>query len=440
MDGPGASDRSAAAPRAAERFPTAVWFLAWNEAAERFSYYGMASILTLHMVRHLGFAENEAIAGYQLFTAAVYLTPLAGAVLADRLWGRYRTILWLSLGYVAGHAVLATWEDRRGLLVGLTLIAAGAGGLKPCASAFAGDQIPPGRDRLVAKLYDLYYWMINLGSTAATIAVPLLFERGSARLAFGVPGIAMAAALGVFWAGRRRYVRMPPGPPPPAAPAGEGAARPAPAAPVLGRIAAVFAPVIAFWALFFQYGSSWTLQADKLRRVVLGVEIPAGSVGTLDAALVLTLIPVFAVWVFPALERRGVRVTALRKMSAGMFVMVLSFVAAALVQGALDAGRAPHVVWQIPQYLFLAVGEVLVSVTALEFAYSEAPPQYKSVVMALWFLTIWAGSLLTAAVAWLNRFQGVAYFAFFAALMLVAAVAFAAVAWWYPGARGEPAG
>lgn len=421
-------DAHDAAPRA--RFPTQVWFLAWNEAAERFSYYGMASILALHMVRHLGFQENQAIAAYQLFTAAVYLTPIAGALLADRFWGRYHTILWLSLGYVAGHAVLAFRDDRWGLLVGLALISAGAGGLKPCASAFAGDQIPPEKPGLVAKLYDLYYWMINLGSTASTIVVPVLFERGSSRLAFGVPGVAMAAALAVFWAGRRRYVRVPPGPP------AVAATRDEPAGRVVLRIAAVFAPVLGFWALFFQYGSSWTLQADKMRRGVLGLEIPAGSVSTLDALLVLLLIPVFAVVVFPALERRGVRVTPLRKMTVGMFVMVFSFVAAAAVEAALEAGLAPHVAWQVPQYVFLAVGEVLVSVTALEFAYSQAPAHMKSVIMAMWYLTIWAGSLLTAAVAWLNRFHGVAFFGFFAALMLVAAIAFALVAWWYPGRAG----
>ncbi len=425
---------SASAPAPRDRFPPQVWFLAWNEAAERFSYYGMASILALHMVRHLGFRENEAIAGYQLFTAAVYLTPIAGAILADRLWGRFHTILWLSFGYVAGHAVLAFWEGRAGLLVGLTLISVGAGGLKPCASAFAGDQIPPGRESLVARLYDLYYWMINLGSTASTLVVPLLFERGNARLAFGVPGIAMAVALVVFWAGRRRYVRVPPGPPPASSAGAERTSR------IVLRVAAVFAPVLGFWALFFQYGSSWTLQADKMRRDVLGFEIPAGSVGTLDAALVLLLIPLFAIVVFPALERRGVRVSALRKMTAGMFVMVLSFVAAAAVQAALEAGLAPHVAWQVPQYVFLAVGEVLVSVTALEFAYSQAPPHLKSVIMAMWYLTIWAGSLLTAAVAWLNRFQGVAFFGFFAALMLVAAAVFAAVAWWYPEREAAAAG
>ena len=76
-----------------ERFPPSIKFLAWNEAAERFSYYGMTSILTLHLVQHLGQARNAAISWYSLFSAAVYLMPLAGGWIADRYWGRYRTIL-----------------------------------------------------------------------------------------------------------------------------------------------------------------------------------------------------------------------------------------------------------------------------------------------------------------------------------------------------------
>ena len=414
----------------AHRFPPQIKFLAWNEAAERFSYYGMTSILTLHMARNLGIPENQSEAWFHVFTFAAYFMPIAGAWIADRFWGRYRTILWLSCGYVAGHAALAAWESTTGLVVGLSLIAIGAGGVKPCASAFAGDQIPPDQGGLLARLYDLYYWMINLGSTLGTIVVPLLLDRVSPRVAFAVPGVAMAAALAVFLAGRRTYLVVPPArrapPEAPARAAGDWAA--------ILRIAAVFGPVSAFWALFFQYGSSWTLQADKMDRSVLGYLVSAGNVQTLDALLVLTLIPFFAAVVYPALERRGVRVTALRKMSAGMFVMILSFVAAALVESALRAGRAPHVAWQIPQYLFLAAGEVLVSVTALEFAYAQAPARRKSLVMGFWFVTIASGSLLTAAVAWMNRFQGVAYFVFFAVLQLAAAVAFALVAWWYPEA------
>jgi len=415
------------------RLPPQIWFLAWNEAAERFSYYGMTSILALHMVRNLGLAEHEAVSGFQLFTAAVYLTPLAGALLADTFWGRYRTVLWLSFGYVAGHAVLALWEAPLGLVVGLALVAGAAGGIKPCASAFAADQVPEGDGRAVERVYNLYYFMINLGAVLSTLAVPWLFDHRGPRFAFALPGLAMALALAVFWSGRRRYVRRPPSRSagaPPAPPLGASLR-------AVGRIALVFAPVAVFWALYFQYGSSWTLQADKLDRVVLGHEISAGQVQTLNSVLILVLIPVFTLGVYPAVARLGVRVTPLRKMTVGMFVTVLSFAAAAAVEAQLQAGARPHVVAQLPQYVFQGVGEVLVSVTALEFAYAQAPRSLKSLVMGLWSLTISAGSFLAAAVAWLNRFQGAAYYRFFAALMLAAACAFALLAWRYRPAATE---
>jgi POT family proton-dependent oligopeptide transporter len=439
-----------------ERLPPQIWYIATNEAAERFSYYGMSSILTLHMIRRLGLSSAEAERNFHLFGFALYLAPLLGAWIADRWWGRYRTILWISFAYVAGHATIAAWESATGLYVGLALLAVGAGGIKPCASAFAGDQIPPGAERLMPRVYDLYYAAINVGSLASTIVIPFLNAELGPRVAFGVPGVAMALALAVFWAGRRHY-RVPP----PTGRTEHGffrvvgralAARSAgargrdwldaardrhPEEAVAGaravfRILAVFAPIVVFWALFFQYASTWTVQAETMARDVRGFTVPAEWPQNLDAGFVLLLIFVSVKWVFPALERRGVRATALRKMTTGMFVTVLSFVAAASVQWALDAGLRPFIAWQVPQYLFLAVGEVLVSVTALEFAYSQAPPQMKSAIMALWYVTISLGQLLTAAVAALNRFHGSAFFTFFAVLMLVAAIVFAAVARWYP--------
>jgi proton-dependent oligopeptide transporter, POT family len=198
-----------------------------------------------------------------------------------------------------------------------------------------------------------------------------------------------------------------------------------------GRIALIFAPVAIFWALYFQYGSAWTLQADKLDRVVAGFEISTGQVQTLNAVLILVLIPVFALYVYPAVARLGVRVTPLRKMSVGLLVAVLSFVAAAAVEQQLAAGARPHVASQLPQYLFMGVGEVLVSVTALEFAYTQAPASMKSVIMGLWYFTISAGSLLAAVVAELNRFHGAGYYQFYAWLMLGAAGLFSLIAWRY---------
>jgi POT family proton-dependent oligopeptide transporter len=452
------------------RFPPQIRFLAWNEGCERFSFYGMSSILTIYMVSHLGLRESDAEANFHLFVFAVYLTPLAGAWLADRFLGRYRVILWLSLGYVAGHAAIAFWDGPGGLLLGLTLIAAGAGGIKPCAAAYVGDQFGPEGRHLLQKVYDLYYWMINLGSFSAALLIPDLLERFGPRVAFGIPGLLMAVALLVFWAGRRRYVNLPPTGPNPngffrvvryavhrlgTGRAGEGwldvarARFPADAvdgAKAVFRIVGVFAPIAAFWALFFQYGSSWVLQAEKMERQLLGYEVKASQMSSLNAVFVLLTIPVFAGWLYPLLARRGREVSALAKMRTGMFVTVLSFAWVMGIQLALDAGMRPHVTWQVPAYLLLSIGEVLVSVTALEFAYTQAPPSMKSVIMSLWYVTIAVGSLLTAAVAKLNRFHGAAYFGFFAVLMLLGALAFRSVAHRYrpagpaAGAPAAPAG
>jgi POT family proton-dependent oligopeptide transporter len=455
--------------RATDRFPPQIKYLAWNEGCERFSFYGMSSILTIYMVGFLGLREKDAEATFHLFVFAVYLTPLAGAWLADRFLGRYRVILWLSLGYVLGHAAIAFLESDSGLALGLALIAAGAGGIKPCAAAFVGDQFGPGGRHMLQKVYDLYYWMINLGSLASTLLIPKLLKWYGPGVAFGVPGLLMAVALVVFWAGRRSYVALPPTGPSPHGffrvvrhalervgtgrygehwldvARGRFPPEAVEGAKAVFRIVGVFAPIGAFWSLFFQYGSSWVLQAERMDRVLRGWEIEASQMSSLNALFVLLTIPVFAGWLYPFLQRRGVRVDALRKMTAGMFVTVLSFAWVMGVQIALDGGARPSVLWQVPAYLLLSVGEVLVSVTALEFAYTQAPASMKSTIMSLWYVTIAAGSLLTAAVAKLNRFQGPAYFGFFAALMLLGAVAFAAVARRYrraalPGAGASAEG
>jgi POT family proton-dependent oligopeptide transporter len=435
-----------------ERYPPQVKYIVGNEGCERFSFYGMRSILTVYMAQWLLLPEHVAEASYHLFVTACYLTPLAGGWLADRLWGRYRVILWLSLGYVGGHAVIAAFESRWGLFAGLTLIALGSGGIKPCVSAYVGDQFHPEQKRLVERVYGLFYWMINLGSFTATLLIPVVLAWRGPRLAFAIPGVLMAVALVVFVAGRRLYVNVPPTGRNPHAfvrvvadavalrrtrsPGGhwlDAARARHPAAAVEGAravfgIMGVFAAVTAFWALFDQHGSSWVLQAKRMDLMVRGYALQASQLSALNPVLVLALIPLFQRWLFPALERSGVTITPLRKMTAGMFVAALSFAAAAAVEVAIQGGAHPSALWQIPQYVFLTVGEVLVSVTGLEFSYTQAPRAMKSTIMSIWLLTIAAGNFLTAAVSQLNRFHGAGYFWFFTALMLVAAVAFLFVA------------
>lgn len=435
-----------------DRFPPQIKFIVGNEACERFSFYGMSSILVAFMISQLHFADHDAEFKYHAFVSACYFTPLVGGFIADRFFGKYRTILWLSLGYLVGHALIAAFDSLAGFYGGLFFIACGAGGIKPNVSAFVGDQFRRDQGHLMEKVYGLFYWTINIGSVSSFLVIPKLLVWYGPRVAFGVPGVLMALSLIIFYIGRRDYISVPPTGPSPhsftkvlaAALLHQKSRRPGQswldvarvrhpgeavdAAAAALRVMKVFLAVIAFWALFFQYGSSWILQGNKLDPDVLGLTIEPSQMQSLDAVFVLVLIPILTYGPYRWLERRGVAVTALRRMAAGMFITVLSFVCAALLEHAIAAGTRPSIGWQVPQYFFLGLGEVLVSATALEFAYTQAPRSMKSTIMSFWFLTITEGNLLTAYVAKVNRFQGPPFFWFFAGLMLVGAIVFALVA------------
>ena len=125
-------------------FPPQIKYIIGNEVCERFSYYGMLGILELYLVKRMNMTGDAATTTQHLFATAVYFLPLVGGWLADRWLGRYSTILFISLFYCMGHATLAIFEGNlTGLYVGLGLIAIGAGGIKPCVSAFVGDQFNP---------------------------------------------------------------------------------------------------------------------------------------------------------------------------------------------------------------------------------------------------------------------------------------------------------
>ena len=164
-----------------------------SEGAERFSFYGMRNVLVVYMVQYLLVSPADAKASYHYFVMANYLMPLVGGWLADRFLGRYKVILFLSFGYVLGHLVVAAVETRTGLLAGCALIAIGAGGIKPCVSAFVGDQFQPDQKHLLAKVYGLFYWMVNLGSATASLLIPFLLRQYGPAVAFGVPGAAHGA-------------------------------------------------------------------------------------------------------------------------------------------------------------------------------------------------------------------------------------------------------
>src|SRR5262252_482744 len=161
--------------------PAQIPFIIGNEACERFSFYGMRNILTVFLIDWLlkdhiaqqGAREASAKAVFHLFVFGVYFTPLLGGFLADRFLGKYRTILYISLLYCAGHACLAMFpDDKTGFYAGLVLIALGSGGIKPCVSALVGDQFTEQNKHLVNKVFAAFYLSSNRGSFFASMLIP----------------------------------------------------------------------------------------------------------------------------------------------------------------------------------------------------------------------------------------------------------------------------
>ncbi len=415
-------------------FPPQIKYIVGNEACERFSFYGMRAILTVFMVSHLMIPKHEATAAYHLFVSACYFTPLLGAYIADRYWGKYKTIMTLSIVYCLGHAVLALFDGKTALYWGLGLIALGAGGIKPCVSTHVGDQFTAKNKHLIQKIYDIFYFAINFGSFFSTLLTPWVLVKYGPAWAFGIPGILMAVATIVFWRGHPQYVNVPP-----TGKTGKHGFLPILWAAIVGKrrpggdffsaalsrysadeveagravkdVCKVFATVSVFWALFDQHGSSWVLQAEQMNLDVLGIRFEASQISALNPIMVMVLIPVFAKWIYPWIERSfKFKMTPLRRMSGGM-------VGAALIQIAIDQGGRPSVAWQFIPYLLITTAEIMISITGLEFAYTQAPRSMKSTIMSFFFLTIFAGNLLTAYVSEINKFSGASFFWFFAALM-----------------------
>jgi POT family proton-dependent oligopeptide transporter len=422
--------------------PGGIPYIIANEAAERFSFYGMRAILVVFMTQYLldasgtldVMSEEDAKGWYHLFVSAVYLTPLLGALLSDGLLGKYRTIILLSLVYCAGHFVLALDDTRWGLAVGLGLIALGAGGIKPCVSSHLGDQFGTSNHGLLARAFSWFYFAINLGAFVSSLATPWLLQHYGSAIAFGLPGVLMLVATLVFRAGRYKFVHAPPG--------GRRFLKEVfsrTGLGVLARLTVVYLFIAVFWALFDQTGSSWVLQARQMDRLLFGVELLPAQIQAANPLLVMLLIPVFSYLVYPAIDR-VFPLTPLRKIAIGLFVAAAAFAIPTAIQSSLDQGGSPSIGWQLLAYVVLTSAEVMVSITCLEFSYTQAPKTMKSFVMAFFMLSISLGNLFTSAVNFFiqkpdgsSKLEGAEYFLFFTALMLVTAVLFMLLARFYRG-------
>ncbi|MGB5851751.1 MAG: oligopeptide:H+ symporter [Rhodanobacter sp.] len=491
------------------RLPRQIGYIIGNEGCERFSFYGMRNILTPFLITSLllylpeGQRMLAAKDVFHTFVIGVYFFPLLGGWISDRFFGKYNTVLWMSLVYCAGHACLAIFENHRlGFFAGLGLIALGAGGIKPLVASFVGDQFDQSNKHLAKMVFDAFYWIINFGSFFASLLMPLFLHHFGAAVAFGIPGGLMFIATVVFWLGRKQYVMVPPGPPEPHAfsrvictallTRRPGQARPGlwlavaavvvalasfALAPALGfviaacialvvliggvgggawlqmdrargvhpdhavdgarnvlRVLVIFALTTPFFSLFDQKASTWVLQGNEM---TMPSWFHSAQMQALNPLLVMLLIPFNNLVLYPLLRRIGYEPTALRRMTAGIAFSGLAWIVVGGLQVVIDGGDPLSIVWQVLPYALLTFGEVLVSATGLEFAYSQAPASMKGVVMSFWNLTTTVGNLwvllanaavrnesVTGAIAHSGLSVTAFQMFFFAAFALLAALAF----------------
>jgi POT family proton-dependent oligopeptide transporter len=156
------------------------------------------------------------------------------------------------------------------------------------------------------------------------------------------------------------------------------------------RILVVFALVTPFWSLFDQKASTWVLQADLMTKPSW---FQSSQMQALNPMLVMLLIPFNNLILYPMLKRMGVELTALRRMGLGIAFSGLAWIVVGFMQLAIDGGNSIDITWQILPYALLTFGEVLVSATGLEFAYSQAPLAMKGVIMSFWNLSVTIGNL-----------------------------------------------
>ncbi|XP_023179644.2 peptide transporter family 1-like isoform X1 [Drosophila hydei] len=354
-------------------YPKSVFFIISNEFCERFNYYGMRTVLVLYLSRQLGYSDDTATVVFHVFTMFVYFLCIFGAIISDSWLGKFKTILYLSMVYICGSVLLTlgaigplSLPVETFTILGLALIALGSGGIKPCVSAFGGDQFKvPEQLKQITSFFSLFYFSINAGSLISTTVTPILREDvhcfddiNCYPLAFGVPAILMIISVVIFVLGRPLYKIKPP--------AGNMVVlvsstiwtaittkckekktnprehwldyadkkydrRMIEDVKVLMRVLFLYLPLPVFWALFDQQGSRWTFQATRMDGDMGSWDVKPDQLQVLNPLLILIFIPLYDVAFYPALSLIGIR-RPLQKLTMGGILAGIAFIISGIVE------------------------------------------------------------------------------------------------------------
>ena len=394
--------------------PRGLGTLFFTELWERFSYYGMRSILILYMTSAaaaggLGMSVPDAAGLYGTYTMAVYLTALPGGLIADYLTGARLAVFIGGLIIAAGHFSMA-FHSTTTFYLGLGLIAIGTGLLKPNISVMVGGlyrENDPRRD----SGFSIFYMGINLGAFLAPLVVGYLakgesFKRflsgmgmdpaKSWHWGFAAAGVGMVFGLIIYLLNGRTLARV--GNKVKTVTKGTEATAPGTAAPLTRgdwkRIAAIFiffVFTILFWAAYEQKGASLNLFADRLVRTeIFGITFPAPYLQSLTPLFVIMLTPVFAILWVRLRERQP---SSPAKFTLGLLLIGLAYVL--IVPAAMLTAQGRVSFWWLVGLYFLEVcGEMCLSPVGLSTVTKLSPPKLVGIMMGVWFLAAALGNKL----------------------------------------------
>ncbi|KAI9220523.1 POT family-domain-containing protein [Blastocladiella britannica] len=436
-----------------------------NEFAERFTFYGIKGLINRYY-QFSGASKETAKTLTHVFNMVTYFCPLIGAAISDSFLGKYKTIVWLSLVYLIGNAALVftaipAFRSVASISVALYLISLGTGGIKPCVAPHGGDQYLRAQANGMRQFFGWFYIAINLGAFLSGYIVPAIqngfscfgdyLEAGDPSTgvcyfaAYIVPTVVFAIALSIFIYGHRYYRIVPP----------TGKFVPGQMVLVIGdaisgyvsgqraeagdsffsinsaRYGKQFAeetaeflrmflqilPISFVWMVYDQQSTEWQNQYDRMNYYFGSLKVtPEQWTNIVNPVMVVTILWVLVNWIYPAIERTGVRVTPLRRMALGSVLVTLSFLVSGFLQGPVisnfngkltkDGLQDPspegcstciHGAWQLPQWFLASLGECMFSPTGNEFSYTQVGKNMKSISSSFWLLLVAIGNFIVVA-------------------------------------------
>ncbi|XP_078369517.1 solute carrier family 15 member 2-like isoform X1 [Oculina patagonica] len=354
------------------KFPKATWPILTTEFGERFSYYGIKTVLVLYLTKDLMFNKANGKSIYHAFSMTSYFTGVIGAMVADSWLGKYRTIAYTLILYSISEVLLTVTSvdtigqrNSIGPLISLFCMAIACGNIKPCLAAFGGDQFRKDQEHMLELFFAMFYASVNVGAVLCMWFIPMVrtdvqcFGRDCYPAVFAINTVLIIVATVSLFAGKPLYVLKPP--------AGNVMIRvfkiighaisnkvsgSGPAQcnhwldnasdeyeqkeindiKLLLRVLKMYIPLPVFWALFHQQGSSWTLQAEQMDGDLGGFTLRSDQIQALNPILVLILIPLYDGVIYPMFERCQFPLSALKKMTGGLVLAAVAFVVCAFVQ------------------------------------------------------------------------------------------------------------